>query len=386
MKNICVVILSRANYSSIKSALSGIQNHPSLRLQLVLGASALLDKYGNVAGLIKQDGFSVDDEVFGCVEGNSPEVMAKTTGILLIELSSTFKRLQPDLVVTVGDRYETMATTLAAAYMNIPLAHTMGGEVTGTIDESIRHAITKFSHLHFPASSDAAVRISKLGEVKESIHNVGCPRIDLVSNYLSDPLDDFYLNEFLNSQGTGTQIDVSNNFLLVSQHPVTTEFIDGEAQMLSTLNAIKKTKLQAIVLWPNVDAGSEGTSRAIRKFREQGNANNMRFYKNLPIQVYVNLMQKTSCLVGNSSSGIREGAFIGTPVVNIGTRQSNRQRGLNVIDVHCDTDQIYGAIIDQCNHGLYPSDQIYGKGDAGIKVAEIIANSFPIKVQKVINY
>ena len=386
MKNICVVVLSRANYSTIKSVLIGNKNHPELQLQLVVGASALLDKYGNVAELIKQDGFSIDEEIFGCVEGNAPEVMAKTTGILIIELSSTFKRIQPDLVITVGDRYETMATTLAAAYMNIPLAHTMGGEVTGTIDESIRHAITKFSHLHFPASADAAERISKLGEIKESIHNVGCPRIDLVSHYLSDPLDDLSLFQYLNSQGIGSLLDVSNKFLLVSQHPVTTEFIEGEVQMLSTLEAIRKTSMQAVVLWPNVDAGSEGISRAIRKFREQGNATNMRFYKNLPIQIYVNLMRRTSCLVGNSSSGIREGAFIGTPVVNIGSRQSNRERGLNVIDVQCNQNQIYDAIIQQINHGSYRSDPIYGCGNAGDKVASIISKSFPINIQKLINY
>ena len=262
----------------------------------------------------------------------------------------------------------------------------MGGEVTGTIDESIRHAITKFSHVHFPASADAAMRISKLGEARETIHNVGCPRIDLVSHYLSNPLENTYLTDYLNSQGIGSSLDLSNDFLLVSQHPVTTEFIDGEPQMLSTLQAIKKTNMQSIVLWPNVDAGSEGTSRAIRKFREQGNANNMRFFKNLPIQLYVNLMRMTSCLVGNSSSGIREGAFIGTPVVNIGSRQSNRQRGLNVIDVQSDKDQIYEAILLQVNHGKYPSNPIYGIGDAGEKVADIIANSFPIKVQKLINY
>src|SRR5205809_910666 len=181
MKKICVVVGSRANYSSIKSAMRAIQKHPDLELQLVVGASALLDRYGSVVRLIENEGFEVNARLYMLVEGETPLTMAKSTGLGLVELSSILDNLRPDCVLTVGDRFETMATALAAAYMNIPLAHTMGGEVSGTIDESIRHAITKLAHIHFPANREAADRIIRLGEHPDAVHVVGCPRIDLMA-------------------------------------------------------------------------------------------------------------------------------------------------------------------------------------------------------------
>ena len=161
-----------------------VQAHPELELQLVLGASALLDRYGAVVNLVRADGFEPQAEVHMLIEGETPATMAKSTGLGLLELPTIFARLAPDFVLTVGDRFETMATALAAAYMNIPIAHTMGGEVSGTIDESIRHAVTKFAHVHFAASQDAGERIIRLGERPEDVHIVGCPRIDLVAEIL----------------------------------------------------------------------------------------------------------------------------------------------------------------------------------------------------------
>jgi UDP-hydrolysing UDP-N-acetyl-D-glucosamine 2-epimerase len=385
MKRICVVIGSRANYSSIKSAMRAIDSHPNLQLQIVASASALIDRYGSVDNLIREDGFSIDAEVYTLIEGETPLTMAKSTGLGLIELPTIFDRLRPDFVVTVGDRFETMATTLAAAYMNIPLVHTMGGEVTGTIDESIRHAITKFSHVHFPASQDAADRIIKLGEKPEDVHLVGCPRIDLVAEILNSDQDCNSLDGALFSTGVGDKLDLDKPFILVSQHPVTTEFGEGEKQIMATLKAVNKTGLQAIVLWPNSDAGSEDIAKGIRKWRENGVAINMHFFKNLPIDVYVRLMKRTKCLVGNSSSGIREGAFIGTPCVNIGSRQNMRERGNNVIDVAADPDEIYNALKVQIHHGSYPINPIYGDGRAGKKIADILATK-TVVIQKNITY
>ena len=385
MKSICVVIGSRANYSSIKSAMRAINDHPDLQLQVVASASALLDRYGSVVDLIRKDGFTIDGEVYTLIEGETPRPMAKSTGLGLIELPTVFDRLRPDFIITVGDRFETMATTLAAAYMNIPLVHTMGGEVTGTIDESIRHAITKFSHVHFPASQDAADRIIKLGEKPEDVHLVGCPRIDLVSEILNSDPGCNSLDAALFSTGVGDMLDLDKPFILVSQHPVTTEFGEGENQILATLNAVHKLGLQVIVLWPNSDAGSEDIAKGMRKWRENGEATNMHFFKNLPIDVYVRLMKRTVCLVGNSSSGIREGAFIGTPCVNIGSRQNMRERGNNVIEVVADTEAIYEAVKAQIQHGSYPMNPIYGDGSAGKKIADILAAK-TVVVQKRITY
>jgi UDP-hydrolysing UDP-N-acetyl-D-glucosamine 2-epimerase len=382
MRKICVVIGSRANYSSIKSAMSAIKNHDNLSLQTVVGASALLDRYGSVVNLIEQDGFEIDARLYMLIEGETPETMAKSTGVGLMELPTIFEKLKPDIVLTVGDRFETMATTLAAAYMNIPIAHSMGGEVSGTIDESIRHAVTKFAHIHFPASKDAAIRIAKLGERDEDIYLVGCPRMDLVSEILSDPQA---IDNDIFQDGVGVSFDIDKPFVLVSQHPVTTEFGAGEAQIFSTLSAVDKTGLPAIVLWPNSDAGSEDISRGIRKWREGGFGKKMHFFKNLPTAVYIKLMNKTACLVGNSSSGIREGAYIGTPVVNIGSRQDMRERGNNVIDVEHNSSIIYEAIMKQLEHGSYGHEPIYGDGTAGRQMADILSKC-SWKIQKRIVY
>jgi len=386
MKSVCVVVGSRANYSSIKSAMRAIQRHPDLQLKVVCMASAVLDRYGNVAALIERDGFQIDAQLHVLLEGETPATMAKSTGIGLIELPSVFDRLKPDYIITVGDRFETMATTLAAAYMNIPIAHTMGGEVTGTIDESIRHAVTKFAHIHFPASQDAADRIAKLGERTDMIFRVGCPRIDLVAEILASDGGHPAMDGGLFMTGVGAPLDLDKPFAIVSQHPVTTEYGEGERQVSTTLEAVRRNGLQAIVLWPNADAGSEDIARGMRKWREKGMADGMHFFKNLPIDTYVKLMARAACLVGNSSSGIREGAYIGTPVVNIGSRQDSRERGSNVVDVDHNADAISDAIAQQSQHGRYSMQDIYGDGKAGARIANILAGLGPVTIQKTITY
>ena len=383
MKNICVVVGSRANYGSIKSAMRAIQRHPKLTLQVVAGASALLDRYGSVVELMEQDGFKIAARVYMLIEGETPVTMAKSTGLGLLELPTIFERLHPDIVLTVGDRFETMATTLAAAYMNVPIAHTMGGEVSGTIDESIRHAVTKFAQVHFPASQQARERIICLGEPRESVHLVGCPRVDLVMEILSRGDDG--LDSKLFDIGVGGRFDLDQPFLLVSQHPVTTEYGLGERQIAQTLLAVRDVGLPAIVLWPNADAGSDDIARGLRKWREKRHDKNMHFFKNLPIEIYTRLMKRASCLVGNSSSGIREGSFIGTPTVDIGTRQTARERGRNVIDAPHERKAIRQAIEEQVRHGPYPSDPTYGEGKAGQRIADILASA-TVTVQKRINF
>lgn len=384
MRKVCVVVGSRANYSSIKSAMRAIAAHEDLTLQVVVGASALLDRYGSVVDLMEKDGFKADAKVFMLVEGETPLTMAKSTGMGLLELTTVFDRLQPDVVITVGDRFETMATAVAAAYMNIPLAHTMGGEVTGTIDESIRHAVTKLAHIHFPANTHAAERIKKLGENPESVHMVGCPRMDLVAEIAAkhqNGLD----RDFLAKEGVGGTIDFSKPFLLVQQHPVTTEFGDGERQINETLGALMELKMQTVMLWPNADAGSEDISRGMRKFREKHDHPYIRFYKNLPPDLFIPLMMHTACMIGNSSAAIREGSFLGVPAVNIGTRQQGRDHGENV--VHCGYDKaaIVEAIRTQLEHGRYDHAPLYGDGDAGKRIADILSRA-ELTVQKRITY
>jgi UDP-hydrolysing UDP-N-acetyl-D-glucosamine 2-epimerase len=384
VRKICAVVGSRANYSSIKSVMHAIQAHPGLELQLVVGASALLDRFGAVVEMIEGDGFKPDAKVNMIIEGETPVTMAKSTGLGLLELPTIFDQLQPDIVITVGDRFETMATAIAAAYMNIPLAHTMGGEVTGTIDESVRHAVTKLAHIHFPANQLAAERIIHMGEDPDTVHVVGCPRIDLVAEIVEN---DGRLPEqaWLEYEGVGGAVNLDEPFLLVAQHPVTTEYGQGERQIAETLMVLHQLKLPTIMLWPNVDAGSEDVARGMRKFREHYPHDHIRFYKNFPVETYMRLMMRCACMVGNSSAAIREGAFLGVPAVNVGTRQVGRERGKNVVDVDYDREQILEAIQKQLRNGRYPAAHIYGDGHAGERIADILSRC-ELRIQKRITY
>jgi len=385
MKKICIFVGNRANYSSIKSVMTSIKEHPQLKLQLVLGASAVLSTYGNVQELIAKDGFKPDYVFHNLLEGESPATMAKSTGLGLMDASMIFENLQPDMLIVIGDRFEMMSVTLAAAYMNIMIVHTMGGEVTGTIDESIRHAITKFSHIHFPANEDSRERIIRMGEDSNFVFNVGCPRIDLVAEELKKDSHDALKNIFDTYGGVGKHLDLSKPYLLVSQHPVTTEYGNNREQIEKTLEALDRLKIPTIMLWPNPDAGGADIAKGIRSFREKNDSNWLHLFKNLPTNIYIHLMNTTACLIGNSSSGVREGAFIGTPVVNIGTRQNKRLRVSNVIQVDYDADQIETAIKNQIKHGKYKSSSAYGYGDAGKKIIDILLDCDP-SIQKTIAY
>jgi UDP-hydrolysing UDP-N-acetyl-D-glucosamine 2-epimerase len=384
MRKVCIVVGSRANYSSIKSVMCAVRANPDLTLQLIVGASALLDRFGSVVDVIEADGFAADAKVTMIVEGETPGTMAKSTGLGLLELPTIFEILKPDVVISVGDRFETMATAVAAAYMNIPLAHTMGGEVSGTIDESIRHAVTKLSHLHFPANQQAADRIVRMGEDPSTVHTVGCPRVDLVAEiargdgHLESP-------DWLEREGVGAHITLDKPFLLVSQHPVTTEYGQGEAQIVETLAALHELQMPTIMLWPNADAGSEDISRGMRKFREKDRPEYIRFYKNFPIETFVRLLLNCACAVGNSSAPLREGAYVGVATVNIGTRQQGRDRAGNVMDVPHERQAIVAAVKAQLAHGRYPSNHLYGDGGAGGRIAKILVEA-PLRVQKRLAY
>jgi UDP-hydrolysing UDP-N-acetyl-D-glucosamine 2-epimerase len=379
-----VVIGSRANYSSIKSVMRAVREHPGLELQLIVAASALLDRFGSVVDVIRADGFTPDARVNMIIEGETPVTMAKSTGLGLLELPTLFELLRPDVVVSVGDRFETIATAVAGAYMNIPVAHTMGGEISGTIDESIRHAVTKLAHLHFPANPQAAARIVRMGEDPATVHVVGCPRIDVVAEIASGGSNGLDW-EWLEREGVGGHLSPEEPFLLVAQHPVTTEYGEGERQIGETLAAVVGLGMPAIVLWPNVDAGSEDVARGMRKFRERQHPEHVRFYKNFPVETFVRLMKRCACMLGNSSAPIREGAFLGTPAVNVGSRQKGRDRGTNVVDVGHDRAAIMEAVRAQVAHGPYASDSLYGDGCAGPRIAGILASA-PLTVQKHLGY
>ena len=382
-RKICVVVTARPSYSRIKTALSAIQDHPDLELHLVVAASALLDRYGSAVNYISQDGFNIAAKVFNVLEGENLTAAAKTTGIGILELSTVFDNLQPDIVVTIADRFETMATAISASYMNIPLAHIQGGEVTGNIDEKVRHAITKLADYHFVASENAKERVLKLGENKNFVFNTGCPSIDLAKEVLQSPAFDF--NLYKKYGGVGAKIDFTKDYIVVMQHPVTNEYSESRIHIEETLHSIYEIEIPTFWFWPNVDAGSDGTSKGIRAFREKYKAEHIHFFKNMKPQDFLKLLVNSKCLVGNSSVGIRECAFLGVPVVNIGTRQNKRDRGNNVKDVDYKREQIANAIEKHIAQGKTKSSLVYGGGDAGIRIAKLLLN-LPLKFHKTITY
>jgi len=393
-KKIGIVIGSRANYASIKSVMRAILSYPnSLELLIFVGASALLDRYGETVSLVENDGFNITEKFYILIEGENPQTMAMSTGLGIIELAGLFMNHKPDIVITIGDRFETLSTAVAASYMNIHLAHTMGGEVSGTIDESIRHAVTKLAHIHFPANKEAKERIIKLGENPEYVFNVGCPRIDIVKELIEENRSGIGINEdefWEKYKGVGGRFSLNKEkFLLLVQHPVTTEFGKNRIHMRETLMALNKIKMPTIMLWPNADAGSDEISKEIRTFREKYKPNEwLHLFKGLPMEIFIKLMDMCSCMVGNSSSAIREGAIIGVPAVNIGTRQQGRQKGKNVKDVNYDREEILNAIKEQISHRKYEPDFIYGDGKAGERIAKILSelDLLKIPIQKRIMY
>jgi len=383
IRKVCVVITARPSYSRIKTAMEAIQRHPNLQLQLVVGASALLERYGPVVDVIRADGFEPNAVVYMVVEGENLVTTAKSTGMGVVELATIFDNLKPDVVISVADRYETMATAIAASYLNIPLAHVQGGEVTGSIDEKVRHAVTKLANLHFVANRPAAERVIRMGEDPETVFVTGCPSVDLAARVLSDERNGF--NPFPSYGGVGQPFDPRQGYLVVMQHPVTTEYEDALRQIQETLAAVETLAYPTFWFWPNVDAGSDRISKAIRVFRETRNIPHVYFFKNLAPEDFLRLLKGARCLVGNSSVGIREGSYLGVPMVNVGSRQLGRERGGNVTDVGYDRRAIEAAVHASSSNGRRPSSTLYGDGRAGERIAGLLA-SVELTTEKQIAY
>ncbi|WP_179376465.1 UDP-N-acetylglucosamine 2-epimerase [Winogradskyella wichelsiae] len=382
-RKIAVVITARPSYSRVKTVLRAIKDHPNLELQLIVAASALLERYGSAVNYIENDGFSIAAKVFNVLEGENLTAAAKTTGIGILELSTVFDNLKPDIVVTVADRFETMATAIAASYMNIPLAHVQGGEVTGNIDEKVRHAITKLADYHFVASEDAKIRVLKLGEEVDSVFNTGCPSIDIAKAIVQTKTLPF--DPYQRYGGVGSTPDLTKGYVVVMQHPVTTEYKDSRRHVEETLAVVSQLTLPVLWFWPNVDAGADGTSSGIRSYREYHELKHVHFFKNMKGDDFLNLLNHAHCLIGNSSVGIRECAYLGVPVVNIGTRQNRRERGQNVIDVPYKSDAIYRAIQQQIKIRKTSKSLVYGDGNAGVAIANHLSD-VPLKFHKTIAY
>jgi len=359
MRKICVVVASRANYGRVKYLMKAIQSHPDLELQVIVGASTLLERFGKAINIIKADGFTPLRSIHYVIEGETLATQAKSTGLGIVELSSAFEDLQPDMVVTVADRFETMATAIAATYLNITLVHLQGGEVSGNIDDRVRHAITKLADLHFVSSELSAQRVVSMGENSRYVFNYGCPAMDILANEdLS--ISNEQMSRYL---GVGRPIDWLKPYVLMIQHPVTTSYGNGFEEVSQTLQALKSIPdIQKVVMWPNVDAGSDDVSKGIRHFREFNINEPIYYYKNFSPEDYARVMNNALCCVGNSSSFIREAAYLGVPSVIVGDRQQGREHGRNVVFASYDRDLIAAQLCAQVDHGRYEPDYLFGRG------------------------
>lgn len=371
-RKICFPITSRAYYGRSQLLIRKLHAHPDIDLKLMLGGSILLDKYSrHIADDIAAGGFDIASSLFNVIEGGNHVAMAKTACLTALEFTNELHKAVPDVVVICGDRFEQLAIAMAAAYLNITIAHIEGGDVTGSIDESVRHAITKLAHIHFVTNADAQRRVLTMGEDPKYVFNTGSLDVELASL-----VDTAITSDEVNSFGVGHAIDVEQPFLMVVQHPVTTD-ADNRAHLETTLRAVADLELPAIWFWPNADAGTGEMADSLRHMRERHPelTARMHFITNVPADRFVALLANAACLVGNSSAGIKECSFLGTPVVNIGARQQGRLSGEHVIHVGHDATEIAAALATQVAHGRYPVSHLYYRPNASNAVVDVLTTA-----------
>lgn len=364
MVRIAVVVTARASWTKLQTICESLRAMPDVDLQIIACASALLERYGRVADVIKAQGFTIAAECWSVYEGENTLTSAKESGALIADLAGVVRALRCDCGVVCADRHEVLGAAQAIAYQHVPLAHLQGGERTGSIDDRVRDGITSLADYHFPCTELAKHRVYGLTGAMERIWNFGCSAIDLAKRAQTEPpVTEDELG------GAGAVIDLSKPFALVLQHPVTSEADQAHAQMFETLHALP-TNMRSIVMWPGQDAGAAGISKAIREFQETYGT--LHTVRNLQPSRFLRLMTQCAVMVGNSSAGIRESAFLGVPVVDIGSRQHGRERAGNVMWVPHQQEAIRLAMQRQIAHGRYVGSALYGSGDAGRQIAETL--------------
>lgn len=376
MRNICVVTGTRAEYSLLKPVFKAIKSHPKLKLQLLVTGMHLSKKFGYSINQIKKDGFKIDAIVRMHPRQDTGKSMAEAVGHGVIGLSGKLIQLKPDMVVILGDRIEALATAISSAYLNIPIAHIHGGDKSmAGLDESVRHAITKLSYIHLAATKKSAKRIIKMGEEKWRVFTVGSPGINNIKK-----------QKVYNTKEWFKKFKLAQPYIVLLQHPVTTQIKSASYQINETIKAIKDLQIFTAVIYPNSDAGGLQIIKEIDKLK--GNPQ-FRIFKNLEDKEFYSLLFHSSALVGNSSCGIIESPFFGTPVVNIGIRQNGRERSSNIIDVSHNYLKIKDAIKKSIIHGHYLNlYNPYNLPNTDKNIARILAHT-PLKknlIQKTITY
>lgn len=371
-KRVVVCLTSRGNYATLGSALHALDDHPDVDLEIIVAGASMVEKFGRLSEMLADDGLEVTSELYNLLESGTPESAAKTTGLSMLEFTNEMSRLEPDVVITIGDRYETMAVTLAASYLNIPVVHTHGGEITGSIDEKVRHATTKLADYHFVCTERSERVIERLGELPERVFLTGDPSMDPAAEVLDE-------NERYDPQteydGKGYDIDVTDPYLVVQYHPVHMDYDREYMKTWEVLEGVADTGMQTFWFWPNMDAGNTEVSRAIEDFRVERDPSGFKFFVNLHPKDYLRLVNGASCFIGNSSVAVRECSFLGQPAVNVGNRQQHRERAENILDVSIERKEITAAIRDQVEVGEYPQSTLYGDGKAAERIRDIVSET-----------
>ncbi|MFT3714007.1 MAG: UDP-N-acetylglucosamine 2-epimerase [Archangium sp.] len=365
-RKVCVVLTDRANYGRLKPVMAAIRGHAGLELQVLSGGTMSSERHGRPVDLVRADGFHVDGEVASDVEGATPLSMAHSVGLGVRVFADELHRLSPHIVLLVGDRFGTLSAALAAAYLNLCIVHLQGGEVSGSIDESARHCISKLAHFHYPATQRAADTLVRMGERKDTILGIGCPSSDLVTQ----------LAHTAPGQSRRGK-EAKGEFLLLVFHPVTTEYHETREQLRAILSAIDDLSIKTIALAPNVDAGA---NEILREFADKSKTpGDLTLISNLPPEEYLDLLARCSCAIGNSSSFIREGSLLGTPAVVVGTRQQSREHGENVLFAEPLREHILAAIRSQLRHGRFAPNSIYGDGAGTVasRITQALLNLEP---------
>jgi len=378
-RRILCLTATRADYPRVRPVLNEIRQRPALELQLIVTGMHLLPEYGHTLKEIEDDGFEICAKVKMYSGDDSPYGMAKAAAKCAAGIADVLNRAKPDIFLLTVDRVETLAAAQTAALMNIPIAHIQGGEITGTIDESIRHAVTKLAHIHFPATPDAAERIVKMGEKPIHVYTVGCPYIDTILALKHKAKEELAKRYNFKPQAP---------LVLLTQHPVTTEYGQGVEQVKEMIDALNHfPELEIIALYSNADAGGRDIIAAM--------SHNPRFhiFPNINHLDYLSLMKQAAFMIGNSSAGIREAPSFQLPVINIGSRQNGRLRADNVIDVPYDGTAIVSAIRkvmydDGFKASLRGISNPYGDGHSAKRIVDIL-EAIEMKdnfVQKQIGY
>jgi len=359
---------TRADYGLIRNCLSKINKNPDLNLEIVVCGMHLMEEFGCSINEIKEDGFKINiiDAVF---ENDDKFSMSKFIGEFIISLTEKIKNINPDLILLLGDRAEMLGGAIVGAYLNIPIAHLHGGEISSTVDEYSRHAITKLSNIHLAASELSKKRIILMGEDPNNVFFVGAPGLDelLEENFIPrEVLADKY------------DLDLSKPLVIAVQHPVSLEADKSKEQILETLKAINNLKYQTIMIYPNADAGGRAMIETIIEYKDNNNMDFLKTFKNIEHSEFLSLMNIADVMIGNSSSGIFEALYFNLPVINVGSRQEGREHGENVVNVDYSFFEIEKSVnkvmSDNFKNKLTNSKKPYGDGNASENIVEILAN------------